>query len=51
MWFLDGAKASSFFALLQKVYELNKENPMGGKENSIRDGLQIINSSLLSLMG
>lgn len=36
---------------VEKVYEFNKENPMGGNENSIKDGLQIINSSLLSLMG
>lgn len=36
---------------VEKVYELNKENPMGGKENSQEELLQIINSSLLSLMG
>jgi DNA-binding transcriptional ArsR family regulator len=36
---------------VEKVYELNKENPMGGTENSMKDALQIINSSLLSLMG
>lgn len=36
---------------MEKVYELNKENPMGGKENSQEEVLQIINSSLLSLMG
>mgnify|MGYP001587574973 CR=1 FL=1 len=36
---------------VEKVYELNKENPMGDKGDSMKDGLQIINSSLLSLMG
>jgi DNA-binding transcriptional ArsR family regulator len=36
---------------VEKVYELNKENPMGGTESSMKDVLQIINSSLLSLMG
>ncbi len=36
---------------VEKVYELNKENPMGGTENSMKDALQVINSSLLSLMG
>lgn len=36
---------------VEKVYELNKENPMGDKESSMKDAVQIINSSLLSLMG
>ena len=36
---------------VEKVYELNKENPMGDEGNSKDAGLQVINSSLLSLMG
>lgn len=36
---------------MEKVYELNKENLMSGKENPQEEVLQIINSSLLSLMG
>jgi hypothetical protein len=37
---------------MEKVYELNKENPIAGKDgNSLKEGLQIINNSLLSLMG
>jgi predicted transcriptional regulator len=36
---------------MEKVYELNKENPMGSEANPQDAGLQVINSSLLSLMG
>lgn len=36
---------------VEKVYVLNKENPMGGGVNSQEQVLQIINSSLISLMG
>jgi predicted transcriptional regulator len=35
---------------VEKVYELNKENPIGGKVNFQEEGLQIISSSLISLM-
>jgi len=36
---------------VEKVYVLNKENPMGGEVNSQEQVLQIINSSLINLMG
>ena len=36
---------------VEKVYELNKDNPMGNEADPKKAGLQLINSSLLSLMG
>ncbi len=35
---------------VEKVYELNKENPLGDGADPLRAGLQLIDSGLLSLM-